>query len=114
MNRQKLHDLLTGPLGLHAEVSENAVSRTYFYQRIDWRPQQSTRVLRVLFGPNGDPFRIQLCASSDNNNSVLMEAPFEEALVTERAKQEIALLERRLQPQQLVDGSAASGRPAQA
>lgn len=104
MNRQQLHELLTGPLGLHAEVSENTVSRTYFYQRIDWRPQQSTRVFRVLFGPNGEPLRIQLCASSDNNNSVLMEAPLEAPRLIDLAKKEIALLERRMKPQQVLEG----------
>ena len=97
MNRQELHEILTGPLGLVPEMNENAVSRTYFHQRIEWHPQQSTRVFRVLFESNGAPSRIQLCASSDNNNSVLIQAPFHEQLLTDLASKEVALIESRTQ-----------------
>lgn len=103
MNRQELHHILTSSLGLHAEMRENAVSRTYFHGRVEWHPQQSTRVFRVLFGPNGDPCRIQLCVTSDNNNSVLIEAPFHESLLNDLAKNEIALIERRAQQKVLRD-----------
>ena len=97
MNRQELHAFFIGSLGLVPEMTGNSVSRSYFYQRIEWHPRQSTRVFRVLFGPDGDPYRIQLCASSDNNNSVLIQAPFHEQLLIDLARNEIALIENRIQ-----------------
>ena len=97
MNRQELHEILTESLGLVPEINENDVSCTYFHKRIEWHPQHSTRVFRVLFGPNGTPSRIQLCASSDNNNSVLIQAPFHEQILTDLASKEVALIESRTQ-----------------
>jgi hypothetical protein len=97
MNRQELHDFLVDTLGLVPEAHENAVSRTYFHRRIEWHPCRSTRVFRVLFEQNGEPGRIQLCASSDNNNSVLVHAPYHPQLLSKLAAQEIALMGARAQ-----------------
>ena len=99
MNRQALHTLLAHTLGLVPEPTENAVSRTYFHQRVEWHPHQSTRVFRVLYGPDGEPSRIQLCASSDNNNSVLIQAPFHAQVLIDLANQEVALIESRVPSQ---------------
>ena len=97
MNRQELHDFLVGTVGLVPEVLENAVSRTYFHRRIEWHPGRSTRVLRVLFEPDGEPGRIQLCASSDSNNCVMVPPPHCPERLSTLAAQQIALIELRLQ-----------------
>lgn len=39
-------------------------------------PPRCTRLLKVLLDHDGRPARIQLCASSDNNNSVFLAPPF--------------------------------------
>ena len=96
MNTLALHAHLTGPLGLIPETVANPVARTYFHGRIDWHPGRSTRVFRVLFGADGEPARLQLCASSDNNNCVLVQAPFSPQQLAELAAQEIALIQARL------------------
>lgn len=97
MNRQELHDFLVRTVGLVPEVLDNAVSRTYFHRRIEWHPRRSTRVFRLLFGPNGEPGRIQLCASSDSNNSVIVPLPHCPERLSRLAGQQIALIELRLQ-----------------
>lgn len=93
MDAQDLHDLLTGRLGLIPQATESAVSRSYFHQRVEWHPGRCTRVFRVLFAPNGEPAQIQLCASSDNNNSVLIQRPFDAQRLADLAAQEIGLIE---------------------
>ena len=97
MNRQELHAVLLGAAGLVPEPIDNHVSRSYFYQRVEWHPQRSTRVFRVLFDTAGEPARIQLCASSDNNNTVLIEQPFGKEHLTDLAQQEVAQIKARLQ-----------------
>ena len=92
MNAIELHALLTGPAGLVPEPADNGIARTYFYQRVDWHPGRSTRVLRVLYDAQGKPARIQRCVSSDNNNAVLLTTPFEKRQVLEAAAQEVACL----------------------
>jgi hypothetical protein len=96
MDMQELHDFLAGSLGLVPEITENTVSRTYFYRRVEWHPGKSTRVFRVIFESNGAPARIHLCASSDNNNSVLIQAPFHKQLLADCAAKEIALIEAKI------------------
>ena len=89
MNAIELHALLTGPAGLVPEPADNGIARTYFYQRVDWHPGRSTR---VLYDAQGKPARIQRCVSSDNNNAVLLTTPFEKRQVLEAAAQEVACL----------------------
>ena len=93
MDNQTLHDFLVDRLGLIPEWTANAVSRTYFHRQIEWHPERSSRVFRVLFDPTGEPARIQLCASSDNNNSVLIQAPFDPHQLIDLARKEIAAIE---------------------
>lgn len=97
MNRQELHAVLLHAAGLVPEPIDNHVSRSYFYQRVEWHPQRSTRVFRVLFDTAGEPARIQLCASSDNNNTVLIEKPFGKEHLTDLAQQEVAQIKARLE-----------------
>ena len=97
MNRQELHAVLLDAAGLVPEPIDNHVSRSYFYQRVEWHPQRSTRVFRVLFDTAGEPARIQLCASSDNNNTVLIEQPFGKEHLTDLAQQEVAQIKARLE-----------------
>ena len=98
MDKQELHDLFVGPLGLVPQATENNISRTYFHERVEWHPFLSTRVFRVLFEPDGELSRIQLCASSDNNNSVLIQGPFQKQMLMELAAAEIAIIEARATP----------------
>jgi hypothetical protein len=95
MNRMALHELLVNTFGLIPEPVVNNVSRTYFYREVDWHPTRSTRVFRVLFDTEGEPSRIQLCASSDNNNAVLLVAPFCKDALGQLAAQEIAQIQAR-------------------
>lgn len=96
MNRQELHALLRDTAGLVPEPVDNPVARSYFFQRVEWHPQRSTRVFRVLFDSAGEPARIQLCASSDNNNTVLLAQPFSTEQLLDLARQEVALIQTRL------------------
>lgn len=97
MNRQELHAVLLDVAGLVPEPVDNPVSRSYFYQRVEWHPLRNTRVFRVLFDTVGEPARIQLCASSDNNNTVLIAQPFGQEHLIDLAHQEVALIKARLQ-----------------
>jgi hypothetical protein len=96
MNEHELHTLLTGQLGLVPQPVGNHVSRTYFYQRVEWHPSRSTRVLRVLYGEPGEVSRIQLCVSSDNNNTALIAPPFDARLLTKLVSSELDMLKERL------------------
>lgn len=96
MNREELHEFLVKKLGLVAEPAANNISRTYFFERVELNPQRSTRVFRVIFGANGEPNRIQLCASSDNNNTVLISQPLDAQTLEKFAFQEIKSITERL------------------
>jgi hypothetical protein len=95
MNRQELHALLQDTAGLVPEPVDNPIARSYFFQRVEWHPQRSTRVFRVLFDSAGEPARIQLCASSDNNNTVVLAQPFSTEQLLDLARQEVALIKTR-------------------
>lgn len=97
MTGDQLHQFLTVRLGLIPEPVARANSRTYFLHRIEWHPATSTRVARVMFDAAGQPSQLQLCASSDNNNTVLLHRPFGEAILELALQREIALVEQRLQ-----------------
>lgn len=92
MNRAALHDLLVNTLGLVPEPVANAVSCTYFYEEVQWHPLHTTRVLRVIFDVHGEAMRIQLCASSDNNNTVLVAQPFSAPLLVALVAQEVQII----------------------
>lgn len=74
---EELHDLLTQEMLLVAEPEHSGSWRTYFFREIVWHPSRTTRTVKVLFDGLGMPFKIQLCVSSDNNNSVFVRGPFE-------------------------------------
>ncbi|MBB6559021.1 hypothetical protein HNP48_001685 [Acidovorax soli] len=96
MNRQELHALLQDTAGLVPEPVDNPIACSYFFQRVEWHPQRSTRVFRVLVDSAGEPARIQLCASSDNNNTVLLAQPFSREQLLGLVRQEVALITARL------------------
>jgi len=107
MNQAELHHLLTRSLGLVPEPTVNQVSRTYFYQRVEWHPRLSTRVFRVIFGIGGEVCRIQLCASSDNNNTALISPPIDEQALVEFANTEISKIKERLHAYNLAPSTSA-------
>jgi hypothetical protein len=73
---EALHAWLTADCGLVAEPAHGGSWRTYFAGRVERHPARSTRVAKVLLDHAGLPFAVQLCVSSDNNNSVMLHAPF--------------------------------------
>lgn len=105
MSRRELHAVLQDAAGLVPESVDNPIARSYFFQRVEWHPQRSTRVFRILFDSAGEPARIQLCASSDNNNAVLLAQPFNPGQLLGLAQQEVALIKARLARE------APAGRP---
>jgi len=106
VNAFELHALLTGPAGLVPEPADNRIARTYFHERVEWHPGRSTRVLRVIYGAQGEPERIQRCVSSDNNNAVLLSGPFVKRQVLDAAAQEVAsLLARNVQTEGCDEGA---------
>lgn len=107
MNQAELHDLLTGSLKLVPEPTINQISRTYFYQRVEWHPRLSTRVFRVIFGANDEVSRIQLCASSDNNNTALISPPFDELAIAQFANTEIDKIKERVHAYNLPSSTSA-------
>lgn len=95
MDRDTLHACLVHTLGLVPDPVANPVARSYFHQRVDWHPQRSTRVFRLVLDAQGAPQALQLCASSDNNNTVLAHPPFSEVRLQALADQEITRLQAR-------------------
>ena len=73
----ELHECLIQNFGLLPETEHGGSWRTYFFKKIIWHPSRSTRIIKVLWDHTKTPFKIQLCVSSDNNNSVFIFAPFE-------------------------------------
>ncbi len=107
MNQAELHNLLTRSLGLVPEPTVNQISRTYFYQRVEWHPCLSTRVFRVIFGINGEVCRIQLCASSDNNNTALISPPLDGHAIIQFANAEISKIKERSHANNLTPSTSA-------
>lgn len=93
-----MHDLehvvqwLSTALGLIAEPPHSGTWRNLFYQRIDRHPATSTRVIKVLADAQGRADRLQLCATSDNNHSVLFGIPEDLRLLTPIIEREIDAL----------------------
>jgi len=73
---EALHAFLTRECALAAEPAHSGSWRTYFFKEVVWHPARTTRMVKVLFDHAGAPFKLQLCVSSDNNNSVFLAAPF--------------------------------------
>jgi hypothetical protein len=71
-----LHAWLTTACALVPERAHGGSWRSYFAGAVEWHPARSTRVLKVLLDSAGAPFAVQLCVSSDRNNSVLLHPPF--------------------------------------
>jgi hypothetical protein len=78
----ELHGFLTKEMGLLAEPEHSGTWRTYFFKEIVWHPSMTTRTVKVLLDDTKTPFKIQLCVSSDNNNSVFISAPFRREALT--------------------------------
>jgi len=88
----ELHALLTQECELLSESAHDGNWRIYYFGRIDRHPATSTRTVKVLLAQNGIPFKIQLCVSSDNNNSVFLPEPFDASTLKTAINAEIALL----------------------
>lgn len=88
-----LHHFLTREMGLIPEPEHGGTWRTYFFKKVIWHPSQTTRTLKVLLDQLRIPVKIQLCVSSDNNNSVFVPAPFESCTLTRLIKNELVQLE---------------------
>lgn len=91
----QLHYFLIREMRLLAESEHSGTWRTYFFNEIVWHPSRTTRTVKVLLDQTKTPFKIQLCVSSDNNNSVFISAPFEEEMLKLAIEEEISQLERR-------------------
>jgi hypothetical protein len=79
-------------IGLLVDPEERGSGRTYFWKKVSWRPSESTRVARVRWGSYDEIVSVQLCVSSDNNNSVLICAPFKRKDLRKAIMSEIELL----------------------
>lgn len=73
----ELHDFLTKEMELLSEPVHSGSWTTYFFKEIIWHPSRTTRTAKILLDHTKKPFKIQLCVSSDNNNSVFISAPFD-------------------------------------
>lgn len=89
-----LDQYLTSELGLVAEAPHGGSWRTYFLGRVEWHPSRSTRTVKVLLDAAGHPWKIQLCVSSDNNNSVFLAAPFAHDALKQTIDAEVSQLAR--------------------
>jgi len=94
MTFNEIDQLLAHDFGLVKDPREWGSGQTYFFERVQWNPSESTRVVRVLRDASGNVMSMQLCLSSDNNNSVLMHSPFEKDAVRKAVAGEIAALKK--------------------
>jgi hypothetical protein len=88
----ELHRFLTREMSLLAEPEHGGSWRTYFFREIVWHPSRTTRTVKVLLDGLGIPFKVQLCVSSDNNNSVFVGGPFERDGLKLAIENEIGLI----------------------
>lgn len=105
MTLSDLHALFTNEFDLVPEQIERADSRTYFFRHVEWHPSKSTRTVRVFLDAQQQPTRLQLCASSDNNNTVLLHPPFYLEEIRKTMRHEVGLIESRT-----AEPRAAQGR----
>lgn len=94
MTSHEIDQFLANDFGLVKDPKEWGSGQTYFFERVQWNPSESTRVVRVLRDATGNVMSIQLCISSDNNNSVLMHSPFDKGAIRKAVAGEIATLKK--------------------
>jgi hypothetical protein len=92
MTLDDIHHFLTTGFELVRDEVERGNARSYFWKKVDWHPASTTRVLRVHHDQHDTVTRIQLCVSSDNNNSVFLLPPFAEDCLRVAVTKEIKLL----------------------
>lgn len=88
-----VHRFFTEEIGLISDVNDRGSNRAYFWKAVVLAPAQTTRVARLFAGPSNEVTQIQLCVSSDNNNSVFIKPPFVRSALGECIAGEIAALE---------------------
>lgn len=93
MTRSDLHEFLTSAFDLVVDSVERGNGRTYFLNRVDWRPASTTRILRVE-SCGETVTQVRLCVSSDNNNSVFATLPLHHARLAELVSNEIRQLNK--------------------
>jgi hypothetical protein len=93
MNLDEIDTFLTSELGLLVDPGERGNGKTYFWKKVAWLPSESTRVARILWTSSGEILAVQLCVSSDNNNSVLVRPPIEKCRLRTLVLGELASLE---------------------
>lgn len=89
---KQLHDVLTYEFQLLQEPPHAGNWRVYYHNRVDLNPATSTRLIKVIFDPDESILAIQLCASSDNNNAVLLPLPIDKKHLSLAVEKEIKLL----------------------
>ncbi len=89
---KELHDVLTNELQLLQELPHPGRWRIYYHKRIDQNPTTSTRLIKIIFDTDESILAIQLCASSDNNNAVLLPLPIDKNQLNLAIEKEIKLL----------------------
>ena len=89
---KELHDVLTNELQLLQEPPHPGSWRVYYHRRIDLNPATSTRLIKIIFDPDESILAIQLCASSDNNNAVLLPLPIDKNQLNLAIENEIKFL----------------------
>jgi hypothetical protein len=95
MTRADLHELLTGALGLLPDPLQRTDSLAYFVEEVQQHPANCTRAVRVVYDAVGEPSQLQLCASSDSNNTVLLQQPFHKRDVLAAVQKEIEIVKGR-------------------
>ena len=88
----ELHEFLTCEVGLVPEPPHSGSWRTYFFREIVWHPSRSTRTVKLYLDHAKKPCSIQLCVSSDINNSVFVLPPFERDVLKQKIEGETAQL----------------------
>lgn len=96
MRRTELDQLLIDELGLLPDPAAKGDSLSFFVGKVERHPARCTRTVRVFFSGSGEPAMLQLCASSDNNNTVLLRQPFDRESLAGAIRQEIDTLRERL------------------
>jgi len=91
MTQDDLHQFLTSLFDLVIDPIERGDGRSYFWQKVDWAPASTTRILRVQSDSAGIVTHARLCISSDNNNSVFIPMPLDQDKLHEAVTAEIAL-----------------------
>jgi hypothetical protein len=94
VNRAQIENLLAAELGLVTDPRERGEERSYFFGSVVWAPACTTRIVRLYADQAGEVTQIGLCRSSDNNNSVFVQPPFDSGTLRAWVAAEIALFER--------------------